>query len=449
MLNISENSVSKYITPKKYQTLVEVEDKKSSRVLRKILYTFLVILLIVLFLPWTQNIRSGGQVTTLKPNQKPQNINSVIGGRIENWYVQEGDFVQAGDTILKVSDTKDKFFDNQLLDRTENQIDFKKESVISYEGKIGTLDQQLAILKNQRELKLSQARVKLNQAKLYVQNDSLNFIAKQVDLSAAKDRFSRMKELYDKGLKSLTDLETRRIKLQEAEAKQTEAQNKWLNSQNDVVNAQLEISNIQADYDQKYNKTLSSKFSTMTDKLDTETNLSKLENEYSNYTKRSDLYYILAPQDGYITQTFNGGIGEVIKEGQEILTLMPKNYDLAVELYIEPIDLPLIKKQEEVLIQFDGWPAIIFSGWPNSSHGTFRGKIYAVDQFIGSNGKYRVLVAPDQDDEPWPEALRYGGGTNSIVLLDDVPIWYELWRQINGFPPNYYSDNEKPSKEKK
>jgi hypothetical protein len=31
-----------------------------------------------------------------------------------------------------------------------------------------------------------------------------------------------------------------------------------------------------------------------------------------------------------------------------------------------------------------------------------------------------------------------GGGANGIALLKDVPIGYELWRNINGFPPEYY-----------
>jgi hypothetical protein len=24
------------------------------------------------------------------------------------------------------------------------------------------------------------------------------------------------------------------------------------------------------------------------------------------------------------------------------------------------------------------------------------------------------------------------------MLLNDVPVWYEIWRQLNGFPPEYY-----------
>ena len=67
------------------------------------------------------------------------------------------------------------------------------------------------------------------------------------------------------------------------------------------------------------------------------------------------------------------------------------------------------------------------------------GKVVAVERFISPNGKYRVLLAPDPDEQPWPEALRIGAGANTLALLEDVPIWYELWRKLNGFPPNYYT----------
>jgi membrane fusion protein, adhesin transport system len=110
-------------------------------------------------------------------------------------------------------------------------------------------------------------------------------------------------------------------------------------------------------------------------------------------------------------------------------------------MYVDPIDLPLIEKKQEVRIQFDGWPAIVFSGWPNTSYGTYGGRVFAIDNFISNNGKYRLMVSPDPNDHPWPDALRVGAGTFNMLLLKDVPIWYELWRQINGFPPDYYKND--------
>ena len=172
--------------------------------------------------------------------------------------------------------------------------------------------------------------------------------------------------------------------------------------------------------------------------FDSEAQVTKLENEFTNYSMRNDMYYIRAPQNGFINKAIQGGIGQTFKEGEALLGIMPADIEMAVETFVEPLDLPLIHKGEKVRIQFDGWPAIVFSGWPNVSYGTYGGEVVAVETFISDNGKYRVLLAPDPDDHEWPEDIRVGSGANTIALLEDVPIWYELWRQLNGFPPNYY-----------
>ena len=148
-----------------------------------------------------------------------------------------------------------------------------------------------------------------------------------------------------------------------------------------------------------------------------------------------------APQNGFINKALKGGIGVTFKAGEEIVGIMPAQYDLAVETYVRPIDLPLLHIGEKVRVQFDGWPAIVFSGWPNVSYGTYGAKVVAIENFISSNGKYRILLAPDEKDHTWPEAIRVGSGARTIALLEDVPIWFELWRQLNSFPPNYYQPN--------
>jgi hypothetical protein len=56
---------------------------------------------------------------------------------------------------------------------------------------------------------------------------------------------------------------------------------------------------------------------------------------------------------------------------------------------------------------------------------------------------YKLLVREDTSYRKWPRELRVGTGANGIALLKNVPLWYELWRNINSFPPDYY----KPKKE--
>ena len=239
-------------------------------------------------------------------------------------------------------------------------------------------------------------------------------------------------------MKAVTDVEEKKLKLQETQAKLISQENKLLASRNEILNAEVEINRIRAEYTDKISKAQSDMYTAQSSQFDSEAQVTKLESQFTNYSMRNDMYYIRAPQNGFINKAIQGGIGETFKEGDRLVGIMPADIDMAVETFVEPLDLPLIHLGEKVRIQFDGWPVIVFSGWPNLSYGTYGGTVVAIETFISDNGKYRILLAPDPDDHSWPTAIRVGSGANTIALLEDVPIWYELWRQLNGFPPNYY-----------
>lgn len=438
MLNISPKNIAQRIDRKLYPSLDKVESKRSGRVLIRLLTISSFLVLVIMFLPWTQTILARGNVTTLKPGQRPQTIQSVIAGRIEKWYVQEGDYVDRGDTIVFISEVKDKYFDPNLLERTQDQLKAKQMSVKSYMEKISALDNQILALVETSKLKFEQTKNKLKQSKLKVTSDSIDYQASLINFNIAQEQLRRMEKLNKQGLKSLTDLEKRRLTVQKVQAEMVSKENKLLTSQNEQINSQIELASISAQYRDDIAKAESGKFTALSAMYDAEASVTKLQNEYMNYSVRSGFHVIRAPQNGYVTKAIQAGIGETIKEGAQIVSIMPSDYELAVAMYVKPIDLPLLQKGDEVRIQFDGWPAIVFSGWPNTSYGTYGGKVFAIDNFISDNGKYRVLVSEDPNDHPWPKDLRVGAGSSNMSLLNDVFIWYELWRQINGFPPDYY-----------
>lgn len=438
MLNISHNQLNKTIDLSKFKSGKNLMGKVYYKYFNRFLLAAAIILFIVLFLPWTQNITGQGTLTTLKPNQRPQHIQSQIPGRIEEWFVQEGDLVKKGDTILRISEVKSDYFDDKLVERTNDQIQAKSYSVTAYEGKVDALNRQIEALSYEQKLKLEQTRNKLIQSKLKVKSDSIDLEAAKTNLRIAETQFNRIQTLQDEGLKAVKDVEEKRLKLQETEAKLISQENKYLASKNEVLNAKLELSRTNATYTDKISKAQSDMYTAQSSGFDTQAQVTKLENTYSNYKKRNSLLYVTAPQNGFINKVLTGGIGVTFKEGAELVGIMPSKYDLAVETFVRPIDLPLLHIGEEVRVQFDGWPAIVFSGWPNVSYGTYGAKVVAIERFISNNGKFRVLLAPDENDHEWPEAIRVGSGAKTIALLEDVPIWFELWRQINSFPPNYY-----------
>ncbi len=401
-----------------------------------------------LFLPWTQNFRSSGNVTALHPQQRPQAIQNIIAGRIEKWYVREGQLVQKGDTIMQISEVKSEYLNPDLVNNAEQQLFAKNSSAKSYMQKIDAIDGQINAFITMQGLKLEQAQNKLKQARLKYSTDSLEMSALELNENVAKDQLKRMEELYKEGLKSLTDLEGRKMKLQETQVKTLSQQNKITVSKNEVINAQIELQNIQADLREKISKLESDKSSAVSGMYDAEAAVTKLQNDVVNYRVRSGMYFITAPQAGYISKAVQSGVGENIKEGTDIVTIVPFKYDLAVEMFVKPMDLPLLELNQHVQIQFDGWPSIVFSGWPGVSYGTFGGKVVAIDNFISPNGKYRILVAPDEKYPAWPTEIRMGAGAQTFTLLKDVPVWYEMWRQINGFPPDYYKTHSKLKIEK-
>lgn len=438
MLNISKNPLYNEIQIDHYTSLQKVSDQQYYRQLNKFLLAFGLILLVILFLPWTQNITGYGNVTTLMPGQRPQNIQSQIPGRVEQWFIREGDYVKAGDTILRISEVKSDYFDSKLRERTNLQLQAKNESSKAYLNKIEALDNQLKALEEELNLKLQQASNKILQSHLKVKSDSIELEAALTNRSIAQKQYDRVVALNLEGLKATRDVEDKKLKLQMAQAKYIAQQNKLLESQNNVLNAELEQSRIKASYGDKLSKAQSDLYSAKSLELNNRVEVSKLENSFENYSRRGDLLWVRAPQDGYINKIYKAGIGESFKEGENLLTITPAQFDLAVETYVRPIDMPLIHIGERVRVQFDGWPAIVFNGWVSVSYGTYGAIVVALENDISPNGKYRVMLSPDPEDHPWPKELRVGSGAMTIALLNDVPIWYEIWRQVNGFPPDFY-----------
>jgi len=440
MLNLSpENSVIQAMPSGSRSSLDKNPLPAGNRMWRNWLVGILVCFLILLFLPWQQNIRSQGKMTTLDPADRPQTIQATIAGRIDGWYVREGQLVRKGDTIVHLTEIKTDYFDPELVSRTENQVVTKAGSIFSYEQKAAALAEQIAAMRQELLLKQEQLVAKVNQVELKLASQEADLVQAQLALSIAQRQFERTDTLFQQGIKSRTDWEDKRQKWQESQAKAVGAANKVGENRQELAVTRLELRNVVNEYNNKIAKAESDRYSTLSDRFAAEGDLNKIQILAENYQHRQQFYYIIAPQDCFITQVVKPGIGETVKEGDPIVTIMPANFELAVEMHIRPMDLPLIEQNGKVSFIFDGWPAIVFSGWPDLSTGTYSGRVVAIDNNMDKNGRYRILVGPNPDDRPWPEALRPGSGVQGIALLGHVQVWYELWRQLNGFPPDYYA----------
>ena len=399
---------------------------------------FLLLILLISFLPWTQNINATGTLTSLLPEQRPQNIIANIDGRIEKWYVYEGRKVNKGDTIAFISEIKDDYIDKNLLKRTQEQLSAKQNSRIAYTEKIAAINDQILFLNSLQRLKIEQTQNKIKQTQQKLQIDSQEYYANVANNEIALKQWQRWQSLTNKGLKSTTDLELKELKYKEVQSKLQASINKIANASNELLNSKLEYQSVLNDYREKIAKANSDLATARSSLAESDNEIAKLKNKVSNYQQRAKWHHIIAPQSGYITQAFKAGIGEIIKTGETIFSIAPTTGEFAVEAYVKPMDIPLLQKNQKVRLRFDGWPAFIFSGWPGVSFGTFGGSIYSIDHF-SNNGKFRIWIRPNNTEQKWPKELRLGSGSEAIILLKNVPIWYEVWRQLNGFPAEFYS----------
>ena len=420
---------------------------KKSNVAKWFLFTFLAFVFIM-FLPWTQNIKTQGNVSTLYQEQRPQKLNSPIPGRIIKWYVKNGDVVKKGDTILQISEVKDDYLDPLLVERTQEQVQAKKGVREYYNAKISTTENQIAAITAAKDLKLNQIKIKIAQLQNKLKAEQAELTAVNNELKIAQDQLNRQNKMYEEGLVSLTQLQQRNVSYQNALAKKTSAENKLAQTQQEIAAQNIEQNAVIQEYTEKLSKTEGDRFQSMGQVAGSTGDIAKLENQVATYKVRKGLYYILATQDGQITQLTKAGIGEIVKDAETIGIIVPKKIDYIAEIYVKPVDLPLIRENQKVMLTFDGFPAIVFSGWPNSSYGTFSGKIIAIENSISENGLFKAIVAEDKTQKRWPPNMKIGTGASGIAILNDVPIWYEIWRNINGFPPDYYQVNTQKNEKK-
>jgi multidrug efflux pump subunit AcrA (membrane-fusion protein) len=387
-----------------------LESIKTPLIIKSVSYisiAVIICLITALFLPWRQTITGEGKVTVFSPMERPQSINSLIDARISKWHINEGQMVKQGDLLLELVEVNDKYLDQNQLQNLKGQQSalFNKRSAT--ENLINSLEQQVG---SQTELQTAA-----------IQGAEQNF-------KTAELNYDRRLQLFDKGLSSTRDLELAKLDIVKAKAELEMARNS------------LKIQETEAKLAQSYEKLAS---------INSE--IFKFDIEISNFENRVDQRKIYAPLDGQVVRLKILGQGEIIKSGTELAIIAPLTSDQAIELYVSDVFAPLLSVGRDVRLQFSGFPAVQFSGWPSVALGTFAGKITAIDASSDLQNEYRILVQPDYkkikhgDEVKWPtpDVLRPGTKAVGWIILDEVPMWYELWRVLNGFPPTISYTPEK------
>ncbi|AOL22823.1 RND family efflux transporter, MFP subunit [Erythrobacter litoralis] len=318
-----------------------LDSVKTPRVMRTVflilLFGFIATVGFLIYVPWVQTTSGQGVVTTLNPNERQQELNALVSGRIEEFYVRDGSQVKKGDPIARIAD-----IDPQLVERLEAE-------------------------RQQVEIQLQAARNALATAEI-------------------DER--RMAELFREGLAARRDYEQAQIRVEQLRGSVAEAQ----------------------------------------------ANLTRTQTSLS----RQSSQLVTAPRDGFIQSVNAGDVATIVNAGDVLVTFVPQSAERVIEIFVDGRDVGLVQVGDKARVQFEGWPVVQFSGWPSVAVGTFGGIVTAVDQSAQADGRFRVLISEDKSDpHAWPKEryARFGASVRAWILLETVPVGYEIWRQLNNFPP--------------
>jgi multidrug efflux pump subunit AcrA (membrane-fusion protein) len=415
---------------------------KAQKVLSRVMVALMLTTTVALTItPWQQNVAGSGRVIAFHPEERPQNIEALVEGRIAKWYVVEGSKVKKGDPIVDLSDN-----DPDILMRLGQERTATSGTISAAQKRVQTIEDRIRGLELTLKTGVSAARARVQMAVDRVSAAEQSLEAAKSALVTARLQVERQRGLAAKGLTSTRNVELAELDIQQKTADVERATATLSAAKNERISLESELLRVDADSQSRIDEAWGSHASANSDVAKALAEMTKVEVRLA----RQSTQRVTAPIDGTIFRVVARQSGELLKSGDVIGVLVPQTINNVVELLMDGNDVPLISAGRPVRLQFEGWPALQFSGWPSVAVGTFGGKVLLVDSTDNGQGKFRVLVEADPSDGQWPgqNYLRQGVRANGWVLLNQVPLGYELWRQFNGFPP-VVSKSEPEAKEKK
>jgi adhesin transport system membrane fusion protein len=417
--------------------------QRAAKVAKLLVVLFVMLSLAALLAPWTQNIRGRGRLIAYSPDQRQQTIEATISGTIAKWFVQEGSQVRKGDPIVQLTDN-----DERILERLATQRSAIELQRSAQAQRVETLMSRIESLRRSQRAEINAAEANVAIAHQDVAAAQQELAAAKAELETNELNLHRQAGLRKDGLASQRELELAELAARQSRAKVASARAKVQASQNKLSQSRAALRRVTASAEAEIENAEAALRSAETEVASTNAGLARLEVDIA----RQEAQVVRAPIDGTIQRVVGRLGGEQVSRGEVLAVLVPQTEDRAVELYVDGNDAALIKPGSEVRLQFEGWPAVQFSGWPSVAVGTFGGRVAFVDPADDGRGDFRVFVVPDPADGPWPAAsyLRQGVLAKGWILLNQVRLGFEIWRQFNGFPPTTEPPPmAKPSEESK
>ena len=408
----------------------------SSRLAIKLVLLFL---LIIAFVPWTQTITVSGQLSAYTPYERPQDIESQITGRIKKWHILEGIRVKQGDLILELDDYDPNFMSPDLLSLLDQRKKALTETRKAALGRAEQLDKRIKEMQNLVKAAVPSAQARVVEAENKVREAYQKVEAAKIAVATAELNVDRHKQLADQGLVSQRELELTIQAAIATKADLTGAQAHLKGAEQGMKALSFGRDQISAEVLQRLLDAEAARDASVAEAAKATDQLADVSLRMSNAEQRRMASRIMAPIDGTVVKMAETGVGETVRAGDKLVRISPASADKAVEVVADGIDAPLLNVGRKVKILFYGIPAIPLPAWPELMAGTYGGVIKVIDQVDDGKGNFRFWVVPDPEEKPWPpqEHVRQGTKVMGWVILNRVPLWYELWRRFNLFPPDY------------
>ncbi len=413
---------------------------RTSRMIRtvgKLTFALLVLSLIAMFFaPWQQTSRGFGDVVAADPQFRAQDVESQYDGIVKfvKLGLKEGSVVKAGELLLELE---------PFAVREQEQLATQIEQMIASRAASGNslafAQQNVELQRLSGETMVEAARSEVEAARKKWEQSEQEVVALEAEYKQKRYLKEQAETLFPKGLTSEQDLMDKRNGLDAAFAKIEKARRAVDESFRLLDAKENEFESKRRDFEIKNRES-------QTKEQQERTKLAEIENKLTDLQIKAsqlDRLKVSAPRDGVVHKLFGRQGSNSVKKGDLLFSLVPATDDLAVELSVPGRDMPLIHNGDKVRLQFQGWPAIQFVGWPSAAVGTFGGRVIALSPTDDVKGDFSLLIAPDPEEPAWPDDryLRQGVRANGWVLLKQVSLGYEIWRQLNGFPP-VISDQE-------
>jgi multidrug efflux pump subunit AcrA (membrane-fusion protein) len=399
----------------------------------------LLFLLLIIFVPWTQTVTVTGQMSAFTPYERPQDIEAQITGRIKKWHVFEGDQVKEGDLILELEDNDPNFMSPHLLaflDQRKKALEKAQHAALT---RIDQLDKRILEMRNLVTAAVPSAEARVVEAGNKVREAYQKVEAAKIAATTAALNVERHKQLAKRGLVSQRELE---LAIQADTASQADLEGSRANlhaAEDAMKSLSFGRDQVSAEMLQRLLDAEAGRDASVAEAAKVGDQLADVSLRLSNAEQRRLAGKILAPIAGTVVKMAKAGVGETVRQGDTLIRLSPTSTDKAIEMTADGLDAPLLNVGRKVKILFYGIPAIPLPAWPELMAGTYSGVIKVIDQVDDGKGNYRFWVVPDPNDRPWPEQSHVRQGTKAMgwVILNRVPLWYELWRRFNLFPPDY------------